>query len=142
VTRVWTTLKTGDQLSGLTVTLAQGASSVEGQVVVNEGETRPEILIVYLVPSEREAAEELLRYYATTVSQKGKIGLYNLAPGRYWVLPQPQSSAVTFTKMRLPDETETRAQLRRDAEAAKTEIELKPCQSLTDFRLPLKPPPM
>jgi hypothetical protein len=40
--------------------------------------------------------------------------------------------------MRVPDETETRARLRRDAEAAKMEIEFKPCQSVTDFKLPLK----
>jgi hypothetical protein len=38
--------------------------------------------------------------------------------------------------MRAPDETETRARLRRDAEAAKVEIELKPCQNVTDFKFP------
>jgi hypothetical protein len=42
--------------------------------------------------------------------------------------------------MRLPDQTEARARLRRNAEAAKTEIELKPCHGVVDFRLPLKSP--
>jgi hypothetical protein len=144
VTRVWTTVKTGDRLSGLLVTLAQGAALVQGQVVTAEGEMRPEFLSVYLVPSEREAADELLRFYGTTVSKDGKIGLYNLAPGRYWILAQPASDSSTapFVKMRLPDATETRARLRRDAEAAKMEIELKPCQSVTDYQLPLKAPAM
>lgn len=144
VTRVWTNIKTGDRLSGLVVTLAQGAALFQGQVVLSEGETRPEGLFVYLVPAEREAADELLRFYGGTVSADGKIGLYNLAPGRYWILAQPakDNAQAPYTKMRLPDETETRARLRREAEAAKTEIELKPCQSLVDFQLPLKSPSM
>jgi hypothetical protein len=137
VTRVWTTVKTGDRLSRLIVTLAQGAALLEGQVVPAEGETRPEKLFVYLVPSEREAADELLRFYGGPVSEEGKIGLYNIAPGRYWLLAQPASDSAPLSKMLLPDETETRARLRRDAEAAKLEIELKSCQSVVDFRLPM-----
>lgn len=135
LSRVWTTVKAGDRLSGLIVTLAQGAASLEGQVVVSEGETKPEKLLVYLVPSEREAADELLRFYGGLVGEEGKIALHSLAPGRYWILAQPVSETAPIVKMRLPDETETRARLRRDAEAAKVEIELKPCQRVTDFKL-------
>ena len=144
VTRVWTNVKTGERLSGLIVTVAQGGASVQGQVVLSEGETTPENLFVYLVPSEREAADELLRFYGAAVSKEGKIGLNNLAPGRYWILAQPASdiTQAPLIKMRVPDETETRARLRRDAEAAKMEIELKPCQSVVDFRLPFKTPSM
>jgi hypothetical protein len=144
VTHAWTNVKQGDRLSGLIVTLAQGGASLQGQVTAGEGETVPEKLFVYLVPVEREAADDLLRFYGTTVSEEGKIGLFNLAPGRYWILAQPASdiAQAPIAKMRLPDETETRARLRRDAEAAKTEIEFKPCQSVVDFRLPLKAPSM
>jgi len=131
VTRVWTTVKTGDKLSGLIVTLAQGAALFQGKI---EGETIPEKLFVYLIPSEREAADELLRFYGGPVSE-GKFGLYNIAPGRYWILTQPAGDTAPLSKMRVPDETETRARLRRDAEAAKMEIEFKPCQSVTDFKL-------
>ena len=135
VSRVWTTVKAGDRLSGLIVTLAQGAASLEGKVVTSEGETRPEKLLVYLVPSEREAADEQLRFYGGLVGEEGKIALHNLAPGRYWLFTQPVSESAPIVKMRLPDETETRARLRRDGEAAKVEIELKPCQTVTDFKL-------
>lgn len=131
VTRVWTNVKTGDKLSGLIVTLAQGAALFQGQI---DGETIPEKLSVYLIPSEREAADELLRFYGGPVSE-GKFALNNIAPGRYWILTQPAGDNALSSKMRLPDETETRARLRRDAEAAKMEIELKPCQSVTDFKL-------
>jgi hypothetical protein len=40
-----------------------------------------------------------------------------------------------LTKLRLPDEVETRLRLRRASEAAKMEIELKPCQRVVDFRI-------
>jgi hypothetical protein len=41
--------------------------------------------------------------------------------------------------VRLPNETELRTQIRRAAEAAKIEIEIKPCQDLSDFKFPPKP---
>ncbi len=68
--------------------------------------------------------------------------LNNLAPGRYLIVAQPalDSASSPLTKLRLPDETETRAKLRRDAEASRTEIEFKPCQNVTDYQLTLKSP--
>jgi hypothetical protein len=133
----WTRVKPGDRLSGLTVTLTQGAASLSGEIVVGEGETVSEKLVVYLAPVEREKADNVLRFYAALVSKDGKVELTNIAPGRYWVLAQPATddAASPLTKLRLPDEVETRLRLRRAAEAAKTEIELKPCQNVADFRI-------
>ena len=135
--RTWTTIKSGERLSGLTVTLALGAASLRGQVAVAEGETLPEKLIAYLVPVEREKADDVLRYFAVAVTPDGKIAFNNLAPGRYWILAQTTSDDRSpSTKLRLPDSTEMRAALRRVAEAAKREIEFKPCQNVVDFQLP------
>src|ERR1044072_2172632 len=117
-TRVWTTIKSGDRLSGLTVTLAQGAASFRGQVIFDATENRPEKWFAYLVPAEPEHANNSLRFYGRAVSADGKLEFVNLAPGRYWVLVQrasdDESSAVS--QFRIPDQTETRAKLRRDAE--------------------------
>jgi len=57
------------------------------------------------------------------------------------MLAQPalEGEMPPLRRLRLPDERESRARLRRDAEAAKIEIEFKPCQNLTDYQLPLKP---
>lgn len=139
-TRVWTTIKSGDRLAGLTVTLAQGAASVHGQVVFDAAENRPEKWFAYLVPKEPEHANNSLRFYGGMVSPEGKIELVNLAPGRYWVLVQPATDDASsgFPPFRIPDETEMRAKLRRDAEELKTEIELKPCQDLGDFKITVK----
>lgn len=139
-TRVWTNVKSGDQLSGLAVTLAHGAASLSGKLVIAEGEAPPEKVFVYLVPVEAERADNPLRFYGAPVSKEGTVAVNNLAPGRYWILVQPvtDDTPSPLTKVRLPDETRTRASLRREAEAGKREVELKPCQNVTDFEVLLK----
>jgi len=133
--RHWTTLKPGDRLNGLTITLAQGAASLRGQVALSEGQTLPEKLYVYLLPAEKEAADDPLRFYGATVAADGKVALDNIAPGRYLALAAPDESVSPLKKLRSPDETAFRARLRRQAEAAKMELELKPCQKVTDFKV-------
>jgi hypothetical protein len=135
-TRVWTGVKSGERISGLKITLAEGAASLSGQVALGEGEAVPEKLFVYLVPAEKESADEVLRFYGVPVNAGGKITLTNLAPGRYWLLARPSLEG-GLTKLRLPDATELRATLRREAEAVKTEVEFKPCQNVADYRLKL-----
>ena len=137
-TRTWTTVKPGDQLSGLTFTLAQGAALIRGEISLAEGQTLPEKLVAFLVPAESERAEEVLRYFAAPVNSEGRFWLNNVAPGRYWMLAQPATDDTRYevSKVRLPDGTETRSSLRQLAEKAKMEIEVKPCQDIT-FRLPL-----
>ena len=138
VTRSWTTLKPGDQLSGLTFTLAQGAALVRGEITLTEGQTLPDKLTVYLVPAEAGQAEDPLRYFAAPVSTAGNFWLSNIMPGRYWMLAQAgtEDTRSEMSKLRLPDAAKTRSSLRHDAEQTKTVIELKPCQDVT-FRLPL-----
>ena len=131
--KTWTMLKSGERLSGLTITLAQGAASVQGELTPKEGEK----LSVYLVPAERERVDDVLRFFTTVAGVDGKIELNNVAPGRYWVLVT--SEAVSLNKLRSPDATEVRSRLRRAAEAAKSEIELKPCQNLANFQPPVTP---
>lgn len=131
--RNWTPLKSGDRLAGMTITLAEGAASIRGQI---EKKETPD-LRVYLVPSERDKVEDPLRYFMSGVNGDGTFSLNNLAPGRYWILAQQlQPNALpSVEKLRLPDAAEARTKIRRSAEAAKVEVELKPCQNLTDFKL-------
>jgi hypothetical protein len=137
----WMTLRPAEQLTGLTVTLAEGAGSLQGQVKLNEGETLPGRLYVYLVPVEREKEQDVLRFFASPVSAAKEIAVNHIPPGRYWILAQPalEGAMPTLTKLRLPDEKETRAKLRHDAEQLKIEIEFKPCQNVTAYELPLRP---
>ena len=75
----------------------------------------------------------------SSISGKITVKLNNVAPGRYWILAHPaiDDGPSPLTKLRLPDGTETRLTFRGAAEAAKNEIEFKPCQNVVDFRLKL-----
>jgi hypothetical protein len=137
----WTTLKLGDRPGNLKVTLAEGAASVRGQLGTEENQKLPARVVVYLVPAEKEKAEDVLRFFASPVNGDGTFAVNNLAPGRYWLMAQTpgENSPATTTKLRRPDENTTRTKLRHDAEAARTELELKPCQNVADYKLAFKP---
>lgn len=136
----WITVRPGDRLSGLVVTIAEGAASLRAQITVEEGTSMPQRLYVYLVPAEREKALDPLRYLAAPVAADKTMSLNNIPPGRYLMVLEPPFDKVrpTLSKLRLPDEAETRARLRRDAEAATIEIEFKPCENVMGYQLPYK----
>jgi hypothetical protein len=136
----WTIVKTGDQLSTLTITLAEGAASVRGRLNLAESAATPAGTFTYLVPSEPDKGEDVLRFFVTEIGADGTFALNNLPPGKYWSLTQTTSDAQisTLTKLRQPESAAARTKLRRTAETQKTELELKPCQNLTDYQLSLK----
>jgi hypothetical protein len=136
----WTTIKMGEPISNVTITLAEGAASIRGRVPIGEGATVPSGAAVYLVPAETDKATDVLRYFVTNVSADGTFILNNLPPGRYWsVLQSPaQSEIATLVKLRLPESAEARTKLRRTAESLKSDLQLKPCQTLADYQLSFK----
>lgn len=136
----WTSLKAGEKISDLTITLAEGAASIRGRVPVAEGASIPAGTAVYLVPAEADKAGDVLRYFITEVGSDGTFALNSLPPGRYGtVLQSPvQSEIATLSKLRLPESAEARTKLRRAAESQKSDLELKPCQTLTDYQLSFK----
>jgi hypothetical protein len=133
-------LKFGDRIKDVTVTLAEGAASLRGKVATADGENVPAGLQVYLVPAEREYAEDVLRFFSADVNADGTFVMNNLPPGRYFsaarvetnIEPQRQS------KLRSPAYAEVRTQIRRVAEAMKAEIEFKPCRNVIDYSLSFK----
>ncbi|HEU4794771.1 MAG TPA: hypothetical protein VFT02_04015, partial [Pyrinomonadaceae bacterium] len=70
----------------------------------------------------------------------GSFAFSNIAPGRYLILSRVEPAAETpetSPRSAAWDPT-TRAKLRQDAEAAKIIVDLKPCERLKDYALPLK----
>jgi hypothetical protein len=124
----------------LAITLAQGGASFRGQLAVGENEKVPPRTFVYLAPVERERADNVLNYFGGQLDAEGKIGMNNIAPGRYWIFVETLSEdvPVVLPRVRVPSESELRAQIRRAAEATKTEIEFKPCQEVINFKLSFK----
>ena len=138
--RNWTALKTGERVTGLTITLSEGAASIRGRIETAE-DAKPEPgSRVYLVPAERDKLEDPLHYFVSDIGGDGSFSLSNLPPGRYGTLVHVpgETTPTTTDKLRLPDAVEARTKIRRAAEASKGEVELKPCQNLTDFSLKLK----
>ena len=140
IARSGISLKFGERVSGVTVTLAAGAASLRGAVNPAQGGTLPANLYVHLVPAEREKADDVLRFFMTAVLANGAFGFNNLPPGRYWALArQPADSEPhSDAKLRAFEESETRTKIRRAAEIAKSEVEFKPCQNIIDYQLPFK----
>jgi hypothetical protein len=135
VSRSGLALKQGEKLADVTVTVAEGAASLRGKVAPEKAGARlPERLRVHLVPAEPNAADDVLHYAEATVRADGAFALINLAPGKYWLMaraaPNEEPSERPVTPIAW--DANERAKLRKEAEAMKIEVELKPCQRVTD----------
>jgi hypothetical protein len=128
----WTTVRSGDQLSNITITLAQGGAAIRGRIAIPEGAATSGTA-VYLVPSEPDKAEDVLRYFVSDIGADLTFAFNSVPPGKYLALVD--SPALTFTKLRQPESASERATIRRRAEAKKNAMELKPCQNVSDFQL-------
>jgi hypothetical protein len=130
-------VKSGQQLTGLDVRLAEGAASFGGRVAPAEGAApqTPAPTRVHLVPQERERAEDTLRYYEAAVAGDGAFSFRNVAPGRYLLLARAEAEAPDAARRPAARDADTRARLRREAEAAAAPVELQPCQRTSDFAL-------
>jgi protocatechuate 3,4-dioxygenase beta subunit len=136
-------IKPGQQLTGVAVRLSEGAAGLSGRVVAAEGAAPPPFaqLRVYLLPAERERADDALRYFETATNSDGSFNFKNLPPGRYLLLARTVDLSDATPRPAAWD-SDSRARLRRDAESANTAVELQPCQRTTDFALhfPQTPP--
>ena len=136
------TLRAGERLDNLTVTVAGGAAAVRGRVAsATEGAPRPDRLLVHMVPAEKEAADDALRYYEAEV--KGDdFEMTNLSPGRYYVIARPPAGDTTNGKPARPVawSAAERAALLKQAAAANVVLELRPCQRVADYSLSYAPP--
>jgi hypothetical protein len=128
-------LKQGEKLTGVAVMVAEGGVSLRGQIVPEKtGAPLPLRMRAYLVPTETTAADEVIRYAETFARSDGSFTLTNITPGKYWFLARavPDDEPADNPPPPVSWNAAERAKLRREAEAAKNEIELKACQRLTD----------
>jgi len=135
------TIKSGQQVNGVSIIVGQDAASLRGRVTVTpEGTAFPADLHVHLAPADREQANDVLRYSETTIMSDGSFAFSNIAPGRYFIISRVEPGAETpgtSPRSSAWDPT-ARAKLRQEAEAAKVVIDLKPCQRLKDYALALR----
>src|SRR5262245_10891381 len=135
IARNGVTLKQGEKLTGITVTIAEGAAGVKGRLIAGQGGKPAGKIRACLIPAEKEAADDPLRYAQANVGADGGFNFKSLAPGRYYLLAkQIKEGADVSARFQAWDITE-RAALRRDAEAAGNVLELQNCQRVTDYKL-------
>jgi hypothetical protein len=136
------TLKSGEKLSGVEVVLAEGAASLKGSVVpANEGSKLPSRMRVHLIPAEDSAADDVMRYAETMVRGDGSFEFKHMAPGKYLLhMRQAKENEANDDRSRpIAWDAVERAKLRREAAAAKNEIELKVCDRVKDHVLKWQP---
>lgn len=140
--RNWASVKSGEQLGGLVIMLAEGAALVRGKVNIANGVGLSPDMRVYFIPTEREKADDAYRYFVATVASDGTFSSTNMSPGHYQVLLRntPLPEVESNDKLHLPSAVEARLKLKREAEVNRIELELKPCQTLSNYDLNLKYP--
>ena len=130
-------LKPGERLTGVTVAIADGAASLRGKAVAAQNANQPlSPLRIHLIPAEPTATDDVLRY-GEVLTSDGSFAFTNFAPGKYWLLAKPVADNESADRLPPPiawDAAEP-LKLRKAAEAAKTEIELKACQRVKDHVL-------
>lgn len=129
------TFKAGEKLTNATIAIAEGAASVKGNVAAGQDAKPIGKMLVFLVPAEKEAADDVLRYAQTTTTADGGFHLKNLAPGRYLLLAKPMRSHESSDARPVAWDQVQRAALRKEAEAAANTIDLQPCQRVNDHKL-------
>jgi len=133
-------LKSGEKVSGITIAIAEGGASLRGRVTTQSDQTLPANLRLYLVPGERENADNPLRFFEASVAADGTFAVGHLAPGKYWLITASPERIDANTLKSPRTDNDFRAKLLKDAAAANKEITFKPCDRTVDyeFRYPSK----
>ena len=131
-------LADGENLSGLTINAVGGGGSAYVHAELTGFDRENSIVPhLYLVPSEKERADETLRFAESSISDDGSFVFRNLAPGKYFLvsrtLKDPRAVRPLFWDAR------ERASMLTDGAAGGLAVEIKPCQSNRDLAVILGP---
>jgi hypothetical protein len=125
-------IKPGEQLKGVSIILTDGAAGLRGRVITKGNS--PTSIRLHLLPAEQAYADEILRYAEAPVLADGTFQLKNLTPGRYWVIARSVLDETDSPYVRpLAWDAKERAKLRSEAESANSQLELQPCQQMTEY---------
>jgi hypothetical protein len=129
-------LKSGDKVTGLTITITEGGARLRGRIAVAEGQSLPPGLRVFVVPAERDSAENVLRFFEASAASDGSFAIGNIAPGKYLIIARPVEGSDPGTIKSIKQDPTFRSKVLKEAEALKKEISFKPCEQAKDFELP------
>jgi len=133
-------IKSGGHIT-VNLTLTEGAASLSGRVTpATTGARLPDHLRVFLVPAEKESADDALRFFEGAAQSDGAFAINHIAPGRYFVIARAIDDETYANPVRPVawDEVE-RKRLRQEATAANIVIEPQSCQRVIDYALKFTP---
>lgn len=133
-------VKASERIAGVTVTFREGAGKLRGRISLGEGQSLPATLRVYLVPSEPDSTENVLRFYEARPESNGSFTVDNLAPGKYLVVARPVEETDLGTTKSIRMDSGFRTKVLSDAQASKKEVGFTPCEQISDYALPFVAP--
>jgi len=129
-------IKSGEKLSGIEVIVAEGAATLKGRVVTQKDEL-PSLLRAHLIPAEAASADDVLLYAEAEVRNDGSFIFKHIVPAKYLIHTRRITEGEANDDQFRPSAWDVveRTNLRREASAAKNEIELQPCARVKDYVL-------
>lgn len=128
-------IRPDQHVTDLTITLAEGAATLQGRIVPErQGANLPKRIRVHLIPVEKENADQVLCFFEASAQADGTFEVTNVQPGRYWILAlasEDDESIDDRTRPRAWDAA-ARSKLRSAGETANNAMEFQPCQRTTD----------
>jgi hypothetical protein len=134
-------VRNGERVTGVTLTITEGAGLIRGRVSAGESKTLPTRMRVYLVPADPEASGNVYRFYDTGAETEGNFTLDNVAPGKYWIMARRTEENESGAVKLIRQDEALRAKVLQEAEVLKKAVALKPCEQAGDFDLPYSLPP-
>ena len=138
ISRDGVAIKPGEKLSGVEVAVAEDAATLSGRVVpAKDGMKLPSSLRAHLIPAEAKGEDDVVRYAEADVRGDSSFEFKHVAPGKYLLLARQVAEKEASDDQARPAawDAAERAKLRREAMAAKNEIELQPCGRVKDYAL-------
>jgi protocatechuate 3,4-dioxygenase beta subunit len=132
-------LKSGERVTGLLITITEGASQLHGRIPISEGKSLLPRMSVYLVPAEREATDNVLRFYEARLEADQSFTFDNINPGRYFIVAHSLADKDSDPVKSIRRDSSFRTAISQKAAAAKKEISFKPCERIVDYELPYSP---
>jgi hypothetical protein len=115
--------------------MKNGAAGLSGEIIPTAGAALPTDLRVFLVPTERNRADERLRFAETEADSNGSFRFKNLAPGSYRIITH--AFYEKDSKGLSADTANARSLLLREAGDIAPVVELHPCEKRKGYVLKL-----
>ena len=93
-------VKSGERITGVLVTITDGAARIRGRISGPEGQTLPPRMSVYLVPAEREAIDDVLRFYEGRTAADQSFIIDNVSPGKYFIAARASEKTEAGSRLR------------------------------------------